>query len=62
MSKSDNYKEIKIFEFEGAVVRVHIPDLTEEEHDRRMKEIGRTAARLLFAIDDKTMNGVEYQR
>lgn len=48
MGKSiDTYKEIKIFHFENMTVRVHIPNLTEEERTRRMKAIHNAAAELL---------------
>lgn len=48
MSK-DTYKEVRTFHYENAVVRVHIPDLTEEESARRMKAIKEAAAELLLA-------------
>jgi len=48
MAKSDTYKEIKIFRFPNMVARVHIPDITEEEKERRMKQIQRAAASLLL--------------
>lgn len=48
MGKSiDTYKEIKIFHFENMTVRVHIPNLTDEERKRRMKKIHTAAAELL---------------
>ncbi len=43
----DTYKEVRTFRYDNAVVRVHIPDLTEEESARRMKEIKKAAAQLL---------------
>ena len=45
----DTYKEIRTFRYENAIVRVHIPDLTEEEAARRMKAIQKAAAELLTA-------------
>ena len=47
MKQKDTYKEVKVFHYDNAVVRVHIPDLTAEERSRRMKEIERAAALLL---------------
>ena len=47
MKQKDTYKEVKVFHYDNAVVRVHIPDLTDEERARRMKEIERAAAQLL---------------
>ena len=45
--KMDTYKEIRTFEFPNAIVRVYIPDLTEEERARRMKRIYKAAENLL---------------
>lgn len=47
MKQSDTYKEVKTFHYDNAVVRVHIPDLTVEERERRKKEIGKAAGKLL---------------
>lgn len=48
MGKSiDTYKEVKTFSFENMTVRVHIPELTEEERTRRMKAIHKAASDLL---------------
>ena len=53
MKQRDTYKEVKTFIGEGYVARVHIPDLTEEERSRRMKEIEKAAAQLLAHIQEK---------
>lgn len=47
MKEKDTYKEIRTFNYPNAVVRVYIPDITEQERARRMKEIERAAAELL---------------
>lgn len=47
----DTYKEVRTFRYENAVVRVHIPDLTEEEVAWRMKAMKKAAAKLLLAIE-----------
>lgn len=53
----DTYKEVKTFHFENMTVRVHIPDLTEEERARRMKAIHNAAAELLKStINNKRSN------
>ena len=39
MKSQDKYKEVKTFQFTNAVVRVHIPDITKAERERRMKTI-----------------------
>lgn len=45
------YKEAKVIEFPGMVVKVFSPILTEEERTRRMKKIHDAAARLLKSTD-----------
>lgn len=47
MRKQDTYKEIRVFETPNAVVRVFIPDLTDEEREERHKEVYRAAEKLL---------------
>lgn len=47
MKVEDTYKEVKTIMFGQNVARVYIPDLTEEERQRRLREIGRLAAELL---------------
>ena len=36
-----------------AVVRIHRPDLTPEEHDRRMNQIKDAAAKLIIAAQKR---------
>lgn len=43
----DTYKEIKTFEYPNMTVRVHVPDLSEEERQRRLKAIQRAVVELL---------------
>lgn len=43
----DTYKEVKVFTYPNMVVRVHIPDLTEEERQRRRKELAKAAEALM---------------
>lgn len=43
----DTYKEVKTMTFPGMTVRVHFPDITQEERERRMQAIHRSAANLL---------------
>lgn len=49
MRQKDTYKEVKTFHYENIVVRVHIPDLTDAERERRMKEIGKAAGQLMLS-------------
>lgn len=48
--QADTYKEVKTFESPGWVIRVHIPDLTEDERKKRRKELEKAAARLLKGV------------
>ena len=43
----DTYKETKVFTFSNMIVRVHIPDLTKEERNRRRKELAKAAEALM---------------
>lgn len=47
MRNQDTYKEVKTFHLTDAVIRVHIPDITTDERERRMKNIHKAAADLL---------------
>lgn len=49
MKTADTYNEPIIFEYPNATVRVFRPILTQEERDRRMKNIHDAAAALLRA-------------
>lgn len=53
MKQPDTYKEVKTIYFENAVARVHIPDITPEERERRMKDIGRAAGQLILSLNNK---------
>lgn len=44
------YKEIKTLEFPNMTVRIHIPELSQEERAKRMKAIHRKAAELLKKV------------
>lgn len=43
MKQQDTYKEVRTFYSPGWKIRVHIPDLTEEERAKRMKQIEKAA-------------------
>lgn len=54
MSKcQDVYKEVKVFEYPNAIVRVHIPDISDEERERRMKAVRKAAEALLKEVHKK---------
>lgn len=43
----EGQSEIKTFTYPNAIVRVHFPDLSEEENKRRIQKIQKAAAELL---------------
>lgn len=45
--KQDTYTEAKTITYPGIVARVYSPILTEEERQRRMTQIAKSAERLL---------------
>ena len=47
--KEDTYKEVKTFTYPNTIVRVHLPDLTPEERERRMRAVRKAAEDLLKA-------------
>ena len=40
---------MKEFIYQNAIVRVHYPDITQEEHDHRMKQVYKAAENVLKA-------------
>lgn len=50
MKTKDTYKDVRVFKYPNATVRVHFPDITPEENERRLKEIKRSAEDLLRAV------------
>lgn len=46
----DTYKEVKTFISPNCIVRVHIPDLTEEERERRMNNLKKVTANFMKAV------------
>ena len=50
MRGQDTYKEVRTFVYPNAIVRVHIPDLTEEERERRMNNIKKATADFMMAV------------
>lgn len=47
---ADTYKETKTFEFSNCTVRVHIPDLTEDERTARQKKLYEAAERFMKSV------------
>ena len=50
MKQQDTYKEVVTIQYANAVARVHIPDLTQEERERRLERIGKRAAELFTPV------------
>lgn len=50
MEGQDTYKEVKTFTYQNAIVRVHIPDLTDEERKRRLKAVHSAAENLMKGL------------
>ena len=53
MQSQDTYKEVREFKYSNAIVRVHIPDLAEEERERRMKAVKIAAENLMKEVIKK---------
>ena len=53
MKCTDTYKEVRIIEFPGMIAKIHIPDLTPEERNRRMRNIQSAAENLLKGVKTK---------
>ncbi len=51
MQSKDAYKEVRTFKFPGLIAKVHFPDLTEEERNKRMTAIQKQAANLLKKVE-----------
>lgn len=44
------YSEVRTFTYENAIVRVYIPDLSDEERKQRMKTLHKAAEELLKGV------------
>lgn len=51
--------EVKTFEFQNCIVRVHFPDLTEDERKRRMNQLKKATADLLKHVEMLKKKGEE---
>ena len=50
MKNRDKYKEVRVFKYPDATVRVHIPELTDEEREKRLNALKRSAETLLREV------------
>lgn len=48
--QEDTYSKVRTFTYPNAIVRVHFPDLTEEENERRYKEFLKATDEFLKAL------------
>lgn len=55
MKGQDKIKEVKEFTYPGAIVRVHIPDLTAEERERRMNNFKKATEEFLKEVVKEQM-------
>lgn len=42
-----DYKEVRTLEYDNGITRIHIPNITAEEREKRMTQIKKAAADLL---------------
>ena len=47
---ADTYTKVKIMEFPNMIARIHFPDLTDEEQEKRMAAIYKAAENLLKKV------------
>ena len=47
----DTYSEVRTFTYPNAIVRVHLPDLTPDERERRMRKVKKAAEDLLKSVE-----------
>lgn len=47
----DKIKEVRIIKRPGVTIKVNIPDITDEERERRMKIIKAAAASFLMSVE-----------
>jgi hypothetical protein len=48
--EKDKIKEVKTYVYPNAIVRLHIPDLTDEERERRMNEFKQATETFLKGV------------
>lgn len=48
--------------FENCIVRVHVPDLTEEQREARLEEFRRAAGRFMAAVERSTKDEEKNQK
>ena len=49
----DVYNEVRVFEYPNTIIRVHRPDISDEERARRMNVIRKAAEALLKEVHKK---------
>lgn len=54
VKNEDTYKEVRVFQYGHITARVHIPDLTDAEYERRRKIVEKAAVALLLSREGET--------
>lgn len=52
----EGQRETRTFTYPNAIVRVHFPDLTDEENKRRMKRLRAAAVEILKEVQNAKNN------
>ena len=53
-AQADTYKEVKTFEYPNMTIRVHIPDLSDVERNRKKKQLEKATEALLKSYMKKS--------
>ena len=56
MARNDKYNVTKTYHFPNAIVRVHFPDISDEEQERRYEEIKKAALALLLSKEEDSQS------
>ena len=52
MARTDTYNEIRTINFPNAIVRMHFPEISDEENKRRYDIVMDAAAKLIFSMKE----------
>lgn len=58
----DGQCEVKTFTYPNVIVRVHFPDLSDEENKKRMKQIHKAATELLKNKEERRIKKSEVDK
>ena len=57
MAKTDTYNEVRTRIFPKAIVRMHFPDISDEENARRYDRVMDAAAKLILSMKEVQNDG-----